>query len=29
MKRLKLKLDDVQISRLLSSITKSGNVMYE
>jgi hypothetical protein len=29
MKRLKLKLDDVQISRLLGSITKSGNIIYD
>lgn len=29
MKRLKLKLDDVEISRILNTITKSGSIFYE
>lgn len=29
MKRLKLKLDDVEISRFLGSITKSNNIFYD
>ena len=29
MKRVKLKMDEVSISRLLNSITKSGSIFYE
>lgn len=29
MKRLKLKFDDTEITRFLSTITKSGNIFYE